>query len=275
MQKYLSISEVAKYAGISRRTLIYYDEIDLFKPNKIGENGYRYYTVDQYPDLDVILVLRALEMSLEDIKKFLQHRNPQASRRELMKQQEKLDKQIKKMMLTKQSLDRQLERYEKLATIDLTTITLEEKAAEHFIFSDVIHSYADISCANIYSEFYSYIEAEDLFNGHPLGFMTVNDEDYRTDFHNLPYQILVMLDEDRLTQYDQNYIITKPAGTYVSGFMTNEPESLIDLQNRLSAFLEENNLEVTGKIWELLWQDETLATNDAELIFEVSIQVKQ
>ena len=58
MKKFLTISEMAKYAGISRRTLIYYDQIDLFKPAKVGENGYRYYGIDQYFELDVILLLK-------------------------------------------------------------------------------------------------------------------------------------------------------------------------------------------------------------------------
>ena len=34
MKKFLTISEMAKYAGISRRTLIYYDQIDLFQTGK-------------------------------------------------------------------------------------------------------------------------------------------------------------------------------------------------------------------------------------------------
>lgn len=71
MKKFLTISEMAKYAGISRRTLIYYDQIDLFKPAKVGENGYRYYGIDQYFELDVILLLKNLDVSLEDIHVFL------------------------------------------------------------------------------------------------------------------------------------------------------------------------------------------------------------
>ncbi|EOE6414304.1 MerR family DNA-binding transcriptional regulator [Enterococcus hirae] len=34
MNNYLTISEFAKYVNLSRRTLIYYDQIDLFKPKK-------------------------------------------------------------------------------------------------------------------------------------------------------------------------------------------------------------------------------------------------
>lgn len=37
-----SIRELADLAGISTRTLRYYDEIDLLKPCKVNENGMRF-----------------------------------------------------------------------------------------------------------------------------------------------------------------------------------------------------------------------------------------
>lgn len=43
MSTYISISEMAKLHGITRQTLIHYDNIDLFKPAKVDTNGYRYY----------------------------------------------------------------------------------------------------------------------------------------------------------------------------------------------------------------------------------------
>lgn len=97
MKKFLTISEMAKYAGISRRTLIYYDQIDLFKPAKVGENGYRYYGIDQYFELDVILLLKNLDVSLEDIHIFLKNRNVDYVLDGFMRQKQKIDEQIQKL----------------------------------------------------------------------------------------------------------------------------------------------------------------------------------
>ena len=36
-----SIREISKIAGVSARTLRYYDQIDLLKPSEISEAGYR------------------------------------------------------------------------------------------------------------------------------------------------------------------------------------------------------------------------------------------
>ena len=38
-----TIKQLANLSGVSTRTLRYYDEIDLFKPKRIAENGYRIY----------------------------------------------------------------------------------------------------------------------------------------------------------------------------------------------------------------------------------------
>lgn len=38
-----SINKLAKLAGVSTRTLRYYDEIELLTPRRVNSNGYRVY----------------------------------------------------------------------------------------------------------------------------------------------------------------------------------------------------------------------------------------
>ncbi len=38
-----TVKQLSKLAGITPRTLHYYDEIGLLRPARMGENGYRYY----------------------------------------------------------------------------------------------------------------------------------------------------------------------------------------------------------------------------------------
>ena len=66
-----SIQQLAKMAGITRRTLHYYDEIDLLKPSRVGENGYRYYGEDAVLRLQQILFYRELELPLQQIRLIL------------------------------------------------------------------------------------------------------------------------------------------------------------------------------------------------------------
>ena len=63
-----TVKEIAELAGVTTRTLRYYDEIGLLDPAEIGENGYRYYDQDNLIKLQQILFFRELEIPLNDIQ---------------------------------------------------------------------------------------------------------------------------------------------------------------------------------------------------------------
>ena len=64
------IGEFSKLTNVSVKTLRYYDEINLFKPQEIDLfSGYRYYSNNQLDDLKLILSLKDVGFSLEEIKK--------------------------------------------------------------------------------------------------------------------------------------------------------------------------------------------------------------
>lgn len=69
MCRYFSIGEMSKLNKISIQTLRYYDQIGLLKPIYVDENSnYRYYSIDQFSQLDLIKYLKYLGMPLKDIK---------------------------------------------------------------------------------------------------------------------------------------------------------------------------------------------------------------
>ena len=71
----MKISEVAKLSGITVRTLHYYDEIGLLKPNKITEAGYRLYSNENLETLQQILFFRELDFQLNEIKEIMMNPN--------------------------------------------------------------------------------------------------------------------------------------------------------------------------------------------------------
>ena len=70
-----TVKQLSKMAGITRRTLQYYDEIGLLKPSEVGDNGYRYYGEESLLRLQQILLYRELGMPLENIKKIIGRRD--------------------------------------------------------------------------------------------------------------------------------------------------------------------------------------------------------
>ena len=70
-----TVKQLSKMAGITPRTLHHYDEIGLFKPSRVGDNGYRYYGEESVLRLQQILFYRELDMPLEDIRKIMGRRD--------------------------------------------------------------------------------------------------------------------------------------------------------------------------------------------------------
>ena len=76
-----TIGQFAAIHGIHKKTLMWYDQVGLLSPAFVGENGYRYYSYRQSARLETILMLRALEVSIPEIKTFLSHRSAGELRR--------------------------------------------------------------------------------------------------------------------------------------------------------------------------------------------------
>lgn len=75
MKDLFTIGEVARLFEMNIRTLRYYDEIGLLKPEHVdGATGYRYYSTRQFERLNTIRYMRALDMPLAQIAHFFAHR---------------------------------------------------------------------------------------------------------------------------------------------------------------------------------------------------------
>jgi DNA-binding transcriptional MerR regulator len=70
-----TVKQLASLAGVTNRTLHYYDHIGLLQPGAHGYNGYRYYGDEALLRLQQILFYRELGFSLEQIKGILEDPN--------------------------------------------------------------------------------------------------------------------------------------------------------------------------------------------------------
>lgn len=66
-----TINEISKMAGVSTRTLRYYNEIGLLTPSRVSSNGYRIYGKKEINKLQQILFYREFDLPLEKITNLL------------------------------------------------------------------------------------------------------------------------------------------------------------------------------------------------------------
>jgi MerR family transcriptional regulator, thiopeptide resistance regulator len=96
----LTVKQLATLAGVSVRTLHYYDEIGLLKPDFVAPNGYRQYSEPAVLLLQQILFYREMDMPLEAIRDLVTRpefdvvRALQAHRISLQEKSKRLDQLI-------------------------------------------------------------------------------------------------------------------------------------------------------------------------------------
>ena len=146
-----TISQVAELAGISIRTLQYYDEIGLLKPSELTQSGYRLYNDEALQKLQQILFFKELGFKLKDIREILE--KPDFDRIAAFKKQKEL------LLLKRNRTDRLIQLLSHLEKGE------QCMSFKEFDLSDYIIALEDFKC-NQTEEIIKYwgsIENYDLF----------------------------------------------------------------------------------------------------------------
>lgn len=126
--KLLTIGQFAAIHGINKKTLMWYDEIGLFRPASVNpENGYRYYDYHQSPVLETILLLRDLNVSIHEIQDFMKDRSAGNLKQLLEEKMADLDKQIAHLQAVRTTLSAHRQNMDTLLTMDLSEISVVER----------------------------------------------------------------------------------------------------------------------------------------------------
>ena len=124
-----TIGQFAALHEINKKTLMWYDEIGLLKPACIKENGYRYYSYQQSAALETILMLRELNVSLDEIKQFMENRTIDNFASLLQEKITELNQTISHLRSIQKILINQQQDMDMLRCLDIAEISLVKSGA--------------------------------------------------------------------------------------------------------------------------------------------------
>lgn len=122
--------QFAKLNGINKRTLHYYDEIGLFSPEYKEENGYRYYTGFQTVQLEMILILRKIGLSVEEIIRYQNNSSNVSFTDMISEKKDLIDKSVRELLNIKSFLENKSNKLSLSLTAEhgkIDTVTLTEQ----------------------------------------------------------------------------------------------------------------------------------------------------
>ena len=131
--KLLTTAEFAKLHDVNKRTLHYYDSIGLFSPAKKGENQYRYYETSQSMEFEYIRMLKELNMSMEEIKKYIEYPNSKDFLQLADAKISEIDRQMEKLIKTRHILSEMKSQTESCEQLKGGEIFLTECEEEQYL----------------------------------------------------------------------------------------------------------------------------------------------
>lgn len=126
MNNFYKVQEFAKKAGVTERTLRYYDKIQLLEPSYKNEALHRFYTDDDFKKLQKITTLKFLGFSIAEIKEYNLNDKEQTAE-VMLKQKRIVELKIKQLNVIRESLDVVDENIKKSDSVDWDSLIEEIK----------------------------------------------------------------------------------------------------------------------------------------------------
>lgn len=151
------IGEFSQIARVSGRLLRYYDSIGLLRPVRIDpQTGYRYYSAAQLPQLNRILALKELGLSLDQIGRLLDDKvSADEIRGMLMLRKAELERSLAEEAGRLRHVESRLQQIDEVGALQDYDVVVKTAAAQPFLalratfpsLADVVAALRDVSQA--------------------------------------------------------------------------------------------------------------------------------
>ena len=265
--KYFSTGEFAKLCNINKKTLFYYDEIDLFKPDKIMPNGYRYYSEYQLETFNFIYILKEIGMPLKEIKEYMDNRNPKNMLELFEYENKEIENEINRLKQKQEIISNKIKLIKESENRKVD-ILLEEQEEEYIILSSLIDKSKGNYDVDAYTNLLNLYYDNDLNIGYPVGSIKTK-EDLLEDSGYSYFYVRV----NKNCSYKD--IVIKPKGMYLVGYIKGYYSKASIIYKKMIKYIKENNLTIIGLSYEDVLIDEVTAKNTDDFVLKVSIQVEK
>ncbi|WP_410982018.1 MerR family transcriptional regulator [Bacillus cereus] len=266
-----TIGEMAKMHKIAESTLRYYDEKGIFHPSIVDpQTNYRYYTIDQFSLLDTIKFLRQLNISLKEIKTYIDERNPSYALNLLEKQQEMMLKKQREIEYALAKMNHKIEMMKEAIASKTDHVTFKKLPKRKITALAIAPNITDDMFEYYIHSLQKNMKQIDgsLFSG-DLG-VTVSKEGLLQNEFQSYNSVFILLD------YMPFQITTSEEfkeGMFACSFHHGPYEETDGTYKKLLRDIKEKGYEVSGDAIELALIDWSVTENPKEQVTEIQIPV--
>jgi len=244
----LKISEMAELANTTRRTLIYYDQKNIFKPKYKTSTDYRYYDYSQLYDLLFILGLRSLNLSLSEIKAIKDQ--PQASQTAyLLNAQSKVNKKIAEFVRIQQVLEKKIEKQASLDHEVLYKPVIKQRPQITFWCSRQAVNDTEAEVAQLYAEFYKQLDTLTIMDTTKSGYLTNLSIDNLAGYDEATFRMIKEVGSVKHKRLIP--VLKKEAANYACVLVDNTTTGIHRGLNQLKTFCRQQHLKTDDYLWQI------------------------
>lgn len=263
---YLTISEFSKISEISRKALIFYDNIGLFSPEYTAPNGYRYYSHEQIYVISVITLLKELGMPLSEIKFYMAKKNIHQAISLLSAQDKVIDAKIAELKNAQNML---LAKLDSLITgskiTDYQPYVVVQDEQPLYISRSFQMTKSDIP-DEIWVNYYMDCKRHGILFGFPEGFL-VTKEMLLARKSNVARNIIFHVNNRSFS----NGVM--PKGRYLTAYGHGGLEETESIYQKLFQYIEKEHIVVVGNAYEKRLIDEIATEEKNQQLIEVKIHI--
>ena len=214
MKKYYSIGETAEIMSISTQALRNYANLHIITPQYVSpETGYRYYSFNQFYDIDRLIYLRKMGISLRDIADILHTGTIEKLVHYLTKQQDVVHKQIRELQDSADEIAVYLNHYQYLNRIHLLNVPYVRHISSRY----VLYAMCDDIKERVETRIIRLKNKKKYAYRRQWGFIADYAEYLQDKFS--PLQEFIVLKEQPVED-DTTYICEIPGGLYLCSWGT-------------------------------------------------------
>jgi len=265
-----SIGEMAKLYQINVQTLRYYDAIGLFSPAlRSSQTGYRYYSVDQFEELNTIRYLRRLGVSIEEIQSIMKERNLEGILHVFQKQYRQVQTQIAELKRVEKNIKTRMEQITQAAQNGVNVDGIVEKelpSRRAAILKRPIQSGDSLEMPIRLLEKAANLQ-DSIFLGKIA--LSISKEELLHRNYNAYHAILLLLED---TDESEMTLSSLPGGLYLSLLYHGTHDKAEIYYDKLLDYCEQKRYQILDDSVEITYIDYGLTSRTEDFLTEIQIR---
>ena len=260
----MPIQEFSRLSGIGASTLRYWDEIGIFSPMKrSAENNYRYYSTAQILALNFVTTLSDLEIPLKTIAELREERDPEKLLELLEKQEKQMDMEMRRLRHRYSIIHARRELINTGSKTNESEISVRHMAEAEMILWP----------RNKYQEGDTFVEPLAAYVPHAsehhinLSFPVGGYYDNMETFVEGPDRPNHFLSLDPIGPH------VRKEGKYLVGYARGYYGNVGDLSARMTAYIKENSINVSGPVYLVYLYDEFSTKDPSQYLAQCCVAV--